>query len=193
MFSELTVGSFCVIFSRDLIYCYERSHRAICCKNKSFNVITTLQLFTFPHPSPGISMNLKRRWNLSGGSNDFKVWLKDSIFCSAINLVRPHFDCGDCARLGWQTQVNLCHPAGRYMISMILLQTQKLSPPPTHTTHTPINPICLCFYGMKGKGGEWCQKNETALILWAQLCMQVTAGKSVSLAFISHSRLSYSR
>ncbi len=129
-------------------------------------------------------MNVKRHWNLSGGSNDFKVWLKDSIFC-AINLVRPHFDRSDCARLGCRTQVNLCHPAGAiYDISDFVADT-KTEPPHPHTTCTPINPIDWCLYGMKGKAGEWCQKNETALILWAQLCMQVTAGKSFTRFYLS--------
>lgn len=36
---------------------------------------------------------------------------------------------------------------------------------------------------MKEEGGDWCQKNETALIHWAQLYMQVTGGKSVFTRF----------
>ncbi len=80
-------------------------------------------------------MNVKRHWNLSGGSNDFKVWLKDSIFC-AINLGRPHFDRSDCARLGWWTQVNLCHPAGAiYDISDFVADTKTEPPPPTHNMY----------------------------------------------------------
>lgn len=107
-----------------------------------------------------------------------KVWLKDSISCSAINLVRPHFDCHDCARLGWRIQANPCHPAGTtFNISDFIADTK---------TEPPVSPFGWCFYSQsenERKRRRVVSKNETALIHWAQLCMQVTGGKSVFTRF----------
>lgn len=59
MFSELTVGSFCAIALQISSTATKGHVEQVRYKNKKFNVITTLQLFAFPAPSPGISMNLK--------------------------------------------------------------------------------------------------------------------------------------
>lgn len=68
MFSELTVGSFCMIASTATKGHFEQA----CYENKNFNVITTLQLFAFQAPSPGISVNLKQGW----GSDDSESLIK---------------------------------------------------------------------------------------------------------------------
>lgn len=142
MFSELAVGSFCVI-ALPISSTATKGHvEQVCYKNKNVNVITTLQLFTFLAPSPGISVILKQGWKTFRGSDDSESLIKGLISCSTINLVRPHFDCRDCARLGWRIQVNRCHPAGTtYDIPDFIADTK--TEPPTHTQHKPHKPLWL--------------------------------------------------